>query len=103
MKNLNNPEIWYVTGSQHLYGEETLKQVAEDSQKIVEALNHSERVPLKVVFKPVLTTPEEIRQLCLEANIATLCAGLILWMHTFSPSKMWIGGLCALRKPFPSS
>jgi L-arabinose isomerase len=100
MKNLNNPEIWYVTGSQHLYGEETLKQVAEDSQKIVEALNRSERVPLKVVFKPVLTTPEEIRQLCLEANIAALCAGLILWMHTFSPSKMWIGGLCALRKPF---
>jgi L-arabinose isomerase len=75
MKNLNNPEIWYVTGSQHLYGEETLKQVAEDSQKIVEALNRSERVPLKVVFKPVLTTPEEIRQLCLEANIAEI-AGL---------------------------
>ena len=100
MKNLDSAEIWYVTGSQHLYGEAALKQVAADSRKIVEALNASKRLPLKIVFKPVLTTPDEIRQLCLEANGAPKCAGLILWMHTFSPSKMWIGGLTALKKPF---
>ncbi|HEY5895607.1 MAG TPA: L-arabinose isomerase [Chthoniobacterales bacterium] len=93
-------EIWYITGSQHLYGEEALKQVAAHSQKIVEELNASRRLPLKLVFKPTLTRPEEIRALCLEANNAPTCAGLILWMHTFSPSKMWIGGLSALRKPF---
>jgi L-arabinose isomerase len=100
MKNLDTPEIWYITGSQHLYGEETLKQVAAHSKKIVEELNGSKRLPLKLIFKPILTRPEEIRALCLEANNAENCAGLILWMHTFSPSKMWIGGLSALRKPF---
>jgi L-arabinose isomerase len=100
MNNLDAVEIWYVTGSQHLYGEVALKQVSANSRKIVEALNGSKRLPLKVVFKPVLTTPDEIRALCLEANHARKCAGLILWMHTFSPSKMWIGGLLSLRKPF---
>ena len=99
---LNSPslEIWYVTGSQHLYGPETLKQVAENSQKIAAALDESASIPVKIVFKPVLKTPDEIRQLCLDANHNPNCAGLILWMHTFSPSKMWIGGLSALRKPF---
>jgi L-arabinose isomerase len=100
MIHLATPEIWYITGSQHLYGPETLKQVAVNSQKIVEALNASKRLPLKLVFKPVLKTPEEIRQLCLDANHAANCAGLVLWMHTFSPSKMWIGGLTQLAKPF---
>ena len=100
MKHLDSPEIWYVTGSQHLYGEETLKQVAEHSRQIVAALDASDRIPLKLVFKPVLKTPDEIRQLCQDANHAPNCAGLILWMHTFSPSKMWIGGLSNLRKPF---
>src|SRR6266403_2727667 len=100
MNNPAAPEIWYITGSQHLYGEQTLRQVAAHSQKIVEELNDSQRLPLKVVFKPTLTRPEEISALCLEANNAPNCAGLILWMHTFSPSKMWIGGLSALRKPF---
>src|SRR5439155_9867490 len=100
MKNLEAPEIWYITGSQHLYGEATLNQVAAHSQKIVEELNGSQRLPLKLIFKPTLTRPEEIRALCLEANNAANCAGLVLWMHTFSPSKMWIGGLSALRKPF---
>jgi L-arabinose isomerase len=93
-------EIWFITGSQHLYGPETLHQVAEHSLKMVEALNASARIPLPLVFKPVLKTPEEIRQLCLDANHAQQCAGLILWMHTFSPSKMWIGGLSQLKKPF---
>jgi L-arabinose isomerase len=100
MKNLDTPEIWYITGSQHLYGEDTLRQVRANSQKIVDELNGSKRLPLKLVIKPTLTRPEEIRALCLEANNAANCAGLILWMHTFSPSKMWIGGLSALRKPF---
>ncbi|MDD5349164.1 MAG: L-arabinose isomerase [Chthoniobacteraceae bacterium] len=97
---LRPAEIWFVTGSQHLYGPETLRQVAEDSQKIVEALNASGRLPLPLAFKPVLKTPDEIRQLCLDANHTPVCAGLVLWMHTFSPSKMWIGGLTQLKKPF---
>ena len=97
MKNLPNPEVWFITGSQHLYGEAALKQVAANSQKIVAEL--SDKLPMKLVFKPVLTRPEEIRALCLEANHAENCAGLILWMHTFSPSKMWIGGLSLLKKP----
>lgn len=98
MINLPSPEIWFVTGSQHLYGPGPLKKVAENSQKVVAALDKA--LPLKLVFKSVLTTPEEIRNLCLEANNAPNCAGLVLWMHTFSPSKMWIGGLSVLRKPF---
>ena len=100
MKNLATSEIWFVTGSQHLYGPGPLKQVAANSKKIAYALGASKRIPLKVVFKALLTTPDEIRALCLEANHSANCAGLILWMHTFSPAKMWIGGLAALRKPF---
>jgi L-arabinose isomerase len=100
MKNLEAAEIWYITGSQHLYGEETLNKVAASLQKIVEELNSSRRLPLKLVFKPTLTRPQEIRALCLKANNAPNCVGLILWMHTFSPSKMWIAGLSLLRKPF---
>jgi L-arabinose isomerase len=100
MIHLATPEIWYVTGSQHLYGPETLRQVAVNSEKIVAALNASKRLPLPLVFKPVLKGPEEVRDLVLEANRAPNCAGLVLWMHTFSPSKMWIGGLTQLAKPF---
>ncbi|MEO7932536.1 MAG: L-arabinose isomerase [Chthoniobacterales bacterium] len=97
---MSAPEIWFVTGSQHLYGEAVLAQVAENSQSIVEKLILSKKLPLNLVFKPVLKTPEEIRQLCLDANSTANCAGLVLWMHTFSPSKMWIGGLTKLDKPF---
>src|SRR5246127_1922394 len=100
MKDLQTPEIWFITGSQHLYGRETLDQVAANSQKIVQELNASGALPYDVLFKPILTRPEEIRALCIEANSAPNCAGLILWMHTFSPSKMWIGGLSILTKPF---
>jgi L-arabinose isomerase len=100
MKSLATPEIWFVCGSQHLYGPGPLERVRANAQEIVNALNASARIPLKVVFKDLLTTPEEIRRTCLEANSDPNCAGLILWMHTFSPSKMWIGGLSALRKPF---
>ena len=98
MKNLPASEIWFVTGSQHLYGPGPLKQVAANSRKVAAELNAA--LPLKLVFKSVLTTPEEIRALCLEATNDPKCAGLVLWMHTFSPSKMWIGGLSVLRKPF---
>ena len=90
-------EFWFVTGSQHLYGEEALRQVAQDAREIVEALNSTGRLPGPLAFKPIVTTPEAIRALCLEANSSESCAGLVLWMHTFSPSKMWIGGLTALR------
>jgi len=100
VKHLASPEIWFVTGSQHLYGPEALKQVAANAKKIAVSLNASKRIPLKVVFKPIVTRPEEVRARCLEANNATKCAGLILWMHTFSPSKMWISGLSTLNKPF---
>jgi L-arabinose isomerase len=92
-------EYWFVTGSQHLYGEETLRTVAEDSRQIVSALNATSQLPAPLVFKPVVTTREAITALCQEANSSAKCAGLVLWMHTFSPSKMWINGLSLLRKP----
>ncbi len=100
MLDLKHSEVWFVTGSQHLYGPETLKQVAVHSQAIAAALSASPQLPVTVVFKPVLTTPEAIFALCLEANAAPQCVGLITWMHTFSPAKMWIAGLTTLRKPF---
>ncbi|MDO8542191.1 MAG: L-arabinose isomerase [Opitutaceae bacterium] len=100
MRLLASPAIWFVTGSQHLYGRAALGQVAKNAQAIVAELNDSKRIPLDVVFKPVLKTPDEVRQLCLDANHSATCAGLILWMHTFSPAKMWIGGLNALGRPF---
>lgn len=95
----SNYELWFVTGSQHLYGEETLKQVAEDSKKIAEAFDKDAAILTRVVFKPVLTTSDAITSLCLEANNAANCAGIITWMHTFSPAKMWISGLRKLNKP----
>jgi len=92
-------ELWFVTGSQHLYGEETLKQVASDSGAIAKAFDRSDDIPVNVVFKPVLTTADAITSICLEANNSPDCAGLIAWMHTFSPAKMWISGLKRLHKP----
>jgi L-arabinose isomerase len=100
MKQLKEYEVWFVTGSQHLYGEETLKLVAEHSREITKGLAESKYVPVRVVFKPVLTTSESIYNLCLDANSTKNCIGLITWMHTFSPAKMWIGGLKILQKPF---
>jgi L-arabinose isomerase len=93
-------EAWLVTGSQHLYGPGPLEQVAANSRKIAKALSAAPAIPYPVVFKSVLTTADAIRAVCMEANQSPECAGLILWMHTFSPSKMWIGGLSSLRKPF---
>jgi len=100
MIELEGYEVWFVTGSQHLYGPKTLETVAEHSREITAALGASSQIPVKVVFKPVLTTPDAIRALCLEANSANNCIGLITWMHTFSPAKMWIAGLTQLKKPF---
>lgn len=99
MINLKNLEVWFVTGSQFLYGEETLRQVADHSQQIARALGAAQQVPASVVFKPVLKSPEEIYQLCQEANSTKNCIGIVAWMHTFSPAKMWIGGLKILQKP----
>lgn len=93
-------EVWFVTGSQHLYGKETLKKVEEHSKKIANSINLSDVIPVSVVFKPVLTTPDSIKALCLEANNNKSCIGLVTWMHTFSPAKMWINGLKQLQKPF---
>ncbi len=100
MFNFNEYEVWFVTGSQHLYGEETLRQVAQDSQAMAAWLTDAGKLPVKVVFKPVVTTPDAITAVCREANNSPRCVGLITWMHTFSPAKMWIAGLSLLRKPF---
>jgi L-arabinose isomerase len=99
MIDLKSLEVWFVTGSQHLYGEETLKKVAEHSQQIVKEMDASSSIPVRVVFKPVLKSAEEIYQLCQDANTAKNCIGIVAWMHTFSPAKMWIGGLKILQKP----
>ncbi|MFA7711197.1 MAG: L-arabinose isomerase, partial [Candidatus Neomarinimicrobiota bacterium] len=88
MKALNNYEVWFVTGSQHLYGEEVLKQVSDHSRKMADFLNDASIIPVRVIFKTVLTDPAAIYKLSLEANNAEKCIGLITWMHTFSPSKM---------------
>ena len=92
-------ELWFITGSQHLYGEETLKQVNADSKAIAAALDKADAIPVKIVFRPVLTTADAITAICIEANNSPKCAGLIAWMHTFSPAKMWISGLKKLNKP----
>ncbi len=100
MQNLSSPAIWFVCGSQHLYGPGPLKQVAANARTVAAALAASKRLPLKTQFKALLTTPDEITSVMLAANNDANCAGLILWMHTFSPSKMWIRGLSVLKKPF---
>ena len=99
MINLKDKEVWFVTGSQHLYGPEVLLQVTEHAQQIASALSESDRIPVKVIFKPVVKTPDEILAVCQDANVAPACVGIIAWMHTFSPAKMWVGGLTALQKP----
>jgi L-arabinose isomerase len=96
---LKDLECWFCTGSQGLYGEETLQQVAEQSRQVAIALDASAEIPVRIVWKPVLTDAESIRRTCLEANAAESCIGLIAWMHTFSPAKMWIAGLDALHLP----
>ena len=99
MFDLKKLEVWFVTGSQHLYGEETLRQVAEHARTIAQALDTTEKIPVQVVFKPVVKTPDEIYLLCQAVNNAPQCIGIVAWMHTFSPAKMWIRGLQSLQKP----
>lgn len=99
MLNLKQLEIWFVTGSQHLYGEETLRQVDAHSQVIADFLDRAAPMPVRVVFKPVVKTPDEIYAICQAANVAPACVGIVTWMHTFSPAKMWIRGLTILNKP----
>ncbi|MBN1131410.1 MAG: L-arabinose isomerase [Chitinispirillaceae bacterium] len=99
VSELSKKEIWFVTGSQHLYGPAVLKQVAEDSKTIVAALGKSKEIPVSVVFKPVMKVPDEITGLCVNASASANCIGIITWCHTFSPSKMWINGLKILQKP----
>jgi len=96
---LGDLEVWFLTGSQHLYGEQTLRQVAAQSTAVAAALETAPVVPVKIVWKPVLTDPDAIRRTILEANAAETVIGVITWMHTFSPAKMWISGLNALDKP----
>ncbi|GHV27412.1 L-arabinose isomerase [Clostridia bacterium] len=92
--------FWFVTGSQHLYGPDTLRQVDEHAKTMVDGLNASGALPCPVVWKPVVKTSDEILSLIKTANTENACAGIITWMHTFSPSKMWIAGLTALSKPY---
>jgi L-arabinose isomerase len=92
-------EVWFLTGSQHLYGEQVLRQVAEQSQEVVRALQGCTDIPVTIRWQPVLTDADAIRRAVLRANAEDGVIGLIAWMHTFSPAKMWIGGLDALRKP----
>jgi hypothetical protein len=99
-KLLAKSEVWLVTGSQNLYGPGPLQEVAANSRRVARTLCGAAAIPMPVVFKAVMTTADAIRTLCMEANHSPQCAGLILWMHTFSPSKMWIGGLSVLQKPF---
>ncbi|HKW35652.1 MAG TPA: L-arabinose isomerase [Candidatus Acidoferrum sp.] len=99
MIDLSSLEAWFVTGSQHLYGPDALKAVEQHSAAIGDALTKSSVIPVKIVTKPVVTKSESIEQLCLDANSSRNCIGVITWMHTFSPARMWIAGLRSLAKP----
>ena len=99
MKSLGEYEIWFLTGSQDLYGEDTLRQVADHAALVAAGLDDAASVPVRIVFKPVVKSPEGIKAACVAASADEDCVGVIAWMHTFSPAKMWIAGLQALRKP----
>src|SRR5438874_11072247 len=100
MIDLANLEVWFVAGSQHHYGPEALKKVEEHSTAIASALSASRQIPVKIMSKPVMTSSDTSHKLCLDANGSKNCVGLITWMHTFSPARMWIAGLRLLNKPF---
>lgn len=99
LPDLSQLEVWLVVGSQHLYGPDTLAQVAQDAQRVAAELVNAPDIPVRVVCKPTVTTPEQVRDTLVEANSAPNCIGVVAWMHTFSPAKMWIGGLRVLDKP----
>lgn len=100
MKEMKKYQFWFITGSQFLYGPETLEQVEKDSREIVENLNNSGNLPCPVIYKDIMKTSGEITKVIKEANYDDNCAGIITFMHTFSPSKMWIKGLDLLQKPY---
>ena len=99
MSALANKQLWFLTGSQHLYGEETLAQVDAQSREVAAGLDAAAAIPVPIVHRPVLTTATDIRRACIEASADERCIGVIAWMHTFSPAKMWITGLASLTKP----
>jgi L-arabinose isomerase len=99
LKALGDFEVWFLTGSQDLYGDDVLRQVAENSAAIAAGLDDAAAIPVRVVWKPVVKNPEAILATCTAAGAADRCVGVVLWMHTFSPAKMWIAGLQALTKP----
>lgn len=98
--DFKNLRIWFALGSQHLYGDEALKEVAKDAEKIVRGLNEENCAVVRIQQKPTVTTADEVTRLCIDADADPACIGLICWMHTFSPAKMWIAGLSGLKKPF---
>ena len=99
MIDLKTFEVWFITGSQDLYGEETLNQVAAHALQVAEGLNHAAQIPVNVIYKPIVKSPGEIFNTLQQANTSPACIGIICWMHTFSPAKMWIRGLSILQKP----
>lgn len=100
MKVFNEKKVWFVTGSQTLYGPKVLENVAQDSTQIVTSFNETSAISVPMINKGTVKSPEEIQKVCRDANNAPDCIGLVLWMHTFSPAKMWISGLMELNKPF---
>jgi len=99
MHSLDSLSVWFVIGTQHLYGPETLRQVEQHAQQVVDGMNQQSALPLKLVVKPLVKSPDEALALCRDANHDNSCVGIITWLHTFSPAKMWIGGLSVLNKP----
>ena len=97
---ISNYKFWFVVGSQDLYGPEILKEVAEHARIMMDGFNSDDDIPFEVVGKGVVVSSEMIKDVCIAANSDKHCAGVITWMHTFSPSKMWIGGLSLLSKPY---
>src|SRR6195952_311303 len=95
----STPTVWFLTGSQGLYGPEIVAQVEQQSQEVVRLLDSADALPVRVEWKPVLTDSNAIHRVVLAANADPDCIGLIAWMHTFSPAKMWINGLDALQTP----
>ncbi len=100
MPTSGTPSLYLLVGSQHLYGPDPLREVARNGQTVASALSDAQALPCPVTFRGVVTTAEEVLRICQEADGDAQCAGLVMWMHTFSPAKMWIAGLTGLRKPF---
>src|SRR4029078_13238108 len=99
MLDLKRQEVWFVTGTQELYGKETLGKVGDNARAIARHLDESGALPVRVVWKPALTSAEAILKVCQEASASPTCVGVIAWMHKFSPTKMWIAGLTRLDRP----